>query len=778
MAEHTSQGLRRLQWPIEFNRMVLMQPDQNTILDLLRQAGKPITRRELSDRLGLDHAESDQWVKPILLDLIGKGRVVRNRRAAYGLVDQMDLILGRIHAHADGFGFVIPDAGGDDLFLPPRQMRQVFNGDRVLASVANVDQRGRKEGLIVEVIERAHQQIVGRFVSESGVASVVPDDPRLVHDVLIPSTSGTRATPGKIVVARITHPPTLSRAPLGEIVAVLGHADEPGMATEMAIYNHQLPHEFPAEVEQAAAAFGDEIDPGRITKRKDWRDLPLITIDGADARDFDDAVYAEHDCGDNCGDNRGGYKLIVAIADVAEYVRVDSALDREALSRGTSTYFPDRVVPMLPETLSNGLCSLNPEVDRLAMACEMRLDSKGKVIRSRFHEIVMRSAARLTYDQVRTMVELGDGQLNERFAHVRGNLDCLFEVYRLLSKRRARRGAIDFDSNEVNFVFNAEGRVEQLQRRTRHDAHRLIEECMIAANVEAAKTVDKADLPALFRVHDTPPPDKLEELETFLAAHGLKRTWKDEPSPADLTRIQRKAREKSDPKHNIAPLVDAVMLRSMALAVYQPENKGHFGLALNAYAHFTSPIRRYPDLLLHRALKHLIHRRAKSRYPYSPGRMTELGRECSYLERRAEQASRDVDERLKCQYMQRHLGDKFSGIITGVTGFGVFVELIELGVSGLVHVTSLPNDYYHFDPVRRVLTGERRGLRYRLADAVQVEVMAVSVDERKIDFRIAGDPDDPSPAKRAGVRNAKARKRKRPIADKARRPTGKRGRNR
>ena len=751
-----------------------MQPDSKTILDLLRQVGRPITRRELSDRLGLDHAESDQWIKPILLDLIRKGTIVRNRRAAYGLVDQMDLVLGRISAHADGFGFVIPDAGGEDLFLPPRQMRQVFNGDRVLASVANVDRRGRKEGLIVEVIERAHQQIVGRFVSESGVASVVPDDPRLVHDVLIPSTAGTRATPGKIVVARITHPPTLNRAPLGEIIAVLGHADEPGMATEMAIYNHQLPHEFPAEVEQAAAAFGSEIDAAHIDRRKDWRDLPLITIDGADARDFDDAVYAEP-----AGD---GYKLVVAIADVAEYVRGDSALDREALSRGTSTYFPDRVVPMLPETLSNGLCSLNPEVDRLAMACEMRLDGKGKVIRSRFHEIVMRSSARLTYDQVRAMVELGDENLNKRFAHIRANLDCLFDVYRLLSKRRARRGAIDFDSNEVNFVFNADGRVEQLQQRTRHDAHRLIEECMIAANVEAAKTVDKSDLPALFRVHDTPPPDKLEELETFLAAHGLKRTWKDEPSPADLTRIQRKAREQSDQKHNIAPLVDAVMLRSMALAVYQPENKGHFGLALEAYAHFTSPIRRYPDLLLHRALKHLIHQRPKKKYPYSPGRMTELGRDCSYLERRAEQASRDVDERLKCQYMQRHLGDAFDGIITGVTGFGIFVELVELGVSGMVHVTSLPNDYYHFDPVRRVLTGERRGLRYRLADAVQVEVMAVSVDERKIDFRIAGDPNDPSPEKRAGGRIAKPEKRKRSATNKpgrssSKRSSGKRGRS-
>ncbi|MEM7055199.1 MAG: RNB domain-containing ribonuclease, partial [Pseudomonadota bacterium] len=386
-----------------------MRPSKKTILDLLRQAGKPITRREISESLGLTHAQSDESVKPVLLALIGQGEVVRNRRAAYGLVEQMDLVRGRISAHADGFGFVIPDAGGEDLFLPPRQMRQVFHGDVVLASVATVDRRGRKEGLIVEIIERVHSQIVGRFVSEGGVATVVPDDPKLIHDVLIPSTSGTRATPGKIVVTRITHAPTLNRGPLGEIVAVLGEADEPGMATEMAIFNYQLPHEFPAEVEQTAAAFGDKIDASRIAERKDWRNIPLMTIDGADARDFDDAVYAEP-----AGD---GYKLLVAIADVAEYVQVDSALDREALNRGTSTYFPDRVVPMLPETLSNGLCSLNPEVDRPAIACEMRLDRKGKVTRSRFHEIVMRSAARMTYDQVRSMIELGDAPLNEKFNH-------------------------------------------------------------------------------------------------------------------------------------------------------------------------------------------------------------------------------------------------------------------------------------------------------------------------------------------------------------------------
>jgi len=724
-----------------------LQLSPETILEQLERTGHPITRRELSDIFGLDHAESDRLVKPLLLELIAQGKVVRNRRAAYGLVRSMDLVRGRISAHADGFGFVVPDEDGDDLYLDPRQMRQVYDGDRVLAAVTGVDRRGRKQGQIVEVLERAHEKIVGRLVIEGGAAFVVPDDPKLVHDVVIPDPKIGEATPGKIVVALIRTPPGANRAPVGELVAVLGHSDEPGMATQIAMFNHGLPDKFPAAVLTEAEAFGDRVDPERAANRLDLRDVPLVTIDGADARDFDDAVHAEPD-----GE---GWRLRVAIADVAEYVVPGSALDDEAQARGTSTYFPDRVVPMLPEVLSNGLCSLNPEVDRLVLVCDMRLDADGKVIASRFDEAVMRSAARLTYDQVHAMLEHGDAELRRRYAHVLDNLEHLHRVFRLLDRRRQRRGAIDFDSSEVQFVFDAEGRVEQLRRRTRHDAHRLIEECMIAANVEAAKFAGRAGRPVLYRVHDTPPADKLADLETFLSAHGLNVTWTDEPTPSDLSRIQKKAH--STP---IAPLVDAVLLRSLALAVYQPENRGHFGLALEAYAHFTSPIRRYPDLLLHRAIKHAVRKRPAAQWPYSPARMTELGRQCSWLERRAEQADREVDERLKCQYMQRHLGDSFEGVITGVTGFGLFVEIIELGVSGLVHITALPNDYYHFDPVGRVLTGERRGLRYRLADRVHIEVMAVSVDERKIDFRIAGDESAKGKSPAGGRKRKRGRKKR------------------
>jgi ribonuclease R len=692
----------------------------------LAEADQPLSRRRLSSLFGLDKDESDRLLKPLLLELMSRGEVVRNRRAAYGLAREMDLVPGRVSAHPDGFGFVIPDKGGDDLYLSPKQMRQVFNEDRVLAAVTGVDRRGRKEGGIVEVVERAHSQVVGRLMIESGVASVVPDDPRLTHDVIIPIEKIGAAKPGQIVVARIERWPTPQRAPVGELIAVLGQADEPGIATDMAVFSYQLPDEFPVEVVAQAESFGNQIDPAIAERRTDLRELPLLTIDGADARDFDDAVYAAP---------RGdGYRLIVAIADVAEYVTYDSALDQEACQRGTSVYFPDRVIPMLPEALSNGLCSLNPQVDRLCMVCDMKLDAQGKVRSSRFYEAVMRSAARMTYEQVERITQHGDPELRERFGHVLEPLEHLQAVYRALARRRHRRGALDFDSQAVYFQFDAEGRVADIRLSQRLEAHRLIEECMIAANVEAARFVG-THLPLLYRVHEPPQSDKLEALEEFLRAQGINVRWKDQPDPGQFAAIQNQVADSP-----LRPLVNAVLLRSLSLAVYQPENRGHFGLALASYAHFTSPIRRYPDLLLHRAIKHLIKKQPRHQFPYSDSRMEELGRHCSWTERRAEEATRDVDERLKAQFMQRHIGDVFDGIVTGVTSFGLFVELPEFGVSGLVHVTALPNDYYQFDPVTHSLTGKRRGIRLRLADQVRVELAGVNTEERKLDFELAEVP--------------------------------------
>jgi len=700
--------------------------DDDQVRELLRDAGRPQTRRRLSDILGLDKEQSDARLKPVLNRLIAAGEVVRNRRAAYGLADDMDLVRGRVSAHPDGFGFLVPDKGGDDLYLSPKQMRQVFNGDTVLGAVTGIDRRGRREGSVVEVVERAHSQVVGRLLLESGVAMVVPDDPRLTQDVLIPLERIGDAKPGQIVVARIDKPPTLERGAVGEITAVLGHADEPGIATDMAIFSHDLTFEFPQPVLDAAEAFGDRIDQKLAEKRKDLRDLPLVTIDGADARDFDDAVWAEAD-----GD---GFRLIVAIADVAEYVQPGDVLDEQARLRGTSVYFPDRVIPMLPEALSNGLCSLRPDEDRLCIVCDLKIDHKGKVKSSRFYEAVMRSHARLTYDQVQRMMVEGDPALNEKFASVKPNLVALYDVYRILARRRARRGALDFDTTDVYFQFDAEGRVADIRLRTRHDAHRLIEECMILANVEAARFVAKGELPMLYRAHEPPPADKLEGLESFLRAQGMKVSWSETPEPAQYAALQAKVVGKDNER-----LVNAVLLRSMSMAVYQTENVGHFGLALSHYAHFTSPIRRYPDLLLHRAIKHLSRRQARDKFDYSEKRMAELGRHSSWTERRAEEASRDVDERLKSQFMQRHIGDSFDGIVTGVTSFGLFVELTQFGVSGLVHVTAMPNDYYTFDPVSHSLTGKRHGRQFALADRVRVKVAAVNLDERKIDLALDGD---------------------------------------
>ena len=692
------------------------------VRQVLSEADRPLTRRQLSSIFGLSKEQSDEQIRPVLQAMISAGEVVRNRRAAYGLAREMDLVAGRISAHADGFGFVIPEQGGDDLYLSPRQMRQVFNGDRVLAAITGVDRRGRKEGGIVEVVERAHTQVVGRLLVESGVAMVVPDDPRLTQDVLVPLDKVQQARPGQIVVVRIDKPPTMTRGPVGEIIAVLGQADEPGIATDMAIFAHQLPVEFPDEALSEARAFGEAIDPEIAKRRVDLRELALVTIDGADARDFDDAVYAER---------RGeGYRLIVAIADVAEYVHPGSPLDQEARQRGTSVYFPDRVIPMLPEALSNGLCSINPEVDRLCLVCDMKLDGQGKVRSSRFYEAVMRSHARLTYDQVERMINGGDEALRDRFAHVHSGLEELFEVYRVLARRRERRGALDFDSQAVYFQFDTDGRVDDIRLSVRHDAHRLIEECMIAANVEAARFVGQ-QLPMLYRVHEPPQAVKLEALEEFLRAQGISVRWKEEPDPAQFAAIQKQVSD-----NPVRQLVNAVLLRSLSLAVYQPENLGHFGLALASYAHFTSPIRRYPDLLLHRAIKHLCRKQSPQSFAYSAGEMEELGRHCSWTERRAEEAARAVDERLKAQFMQRHVGDIFDGIVSGVTSFGLFVELQQFGVSGLVHVTAMPNDYYSFDPVSHSLTGKRRGIRMRLADRVRVEVAAVNLDDRKIDLRL------------------------------------------
>jgi ribonuclease R len=696
-------------------------PQRQDILNLLQDHGKPLQRRDIVDRLAVKGDNSIEILRRRLSAMVRDGQLVKNRRNAYGLPAKMDLVAGRISAHKDGFGFVIPDDGESDLYLSPRHMRSVLHGDRVLASVIGVDSRGRREGAVREILERAHVTLVGRFVEESGIALVVPDDARINQDILVPLQDTAGARPGQVVVVELVQQPGQRQPPVGRITEILGKSGAPGMATEIAIRNFDLPHEWPDGVEGEAEAFGETIDENRIQGRRDLREIPMVTIDGADARDFDDAVYAQR--------RKNGWRLLVAIADVSAYVTPGSPLDREAEQRATSVYFPGRVIPMLPEALSNGLCSLKPDEDRLCLVCDMSIDDSGKVTRSRFDAAVMRSQARLTYQQVWDWIVSGDKEIRPGAAAVSASLKDLYGLYKALRRARTRRGAIDFESSEVEFRFDERGAVADIVPYERNDAHLLIEECMITANVEAALFIMRHRLPAPFRAHEPPPPDKLTSLEEFLRGVGIRIPWRGRPQPRDFELLVQQIKARED-RH----LIMAVLLRAQSLASYQAANSGHFGLALPAYAHFTSPIRRYPDLLLHRAIHHMLRYRSVDKYPVSRERMQALSEQCSHRSRRAEEAERDVNDRLKAYFMERHIGDEFKGQVTGVTSFGLFVELKQNHVSGLVHITSLPNDYYHFDPVVHRLTGDRSGRVFQLAQKVTVRVMAVSVADRKIDF--------------------------------------------
>jgi ribonuclease R len=705
------------------SRIRAKAPGREAILALMESRGRPLKRKDIVTALDVRSDDSREILRRRLRAMVNDGQLVKNRRGAYGLAVKMDLVPGRVSAHRDGFGFVIPDAGGDDLYLSPRNMRTVLHGDRVLASVVGVDNRGRREGVIREILERAHEVIVGRFVEESGIALVVPDNPKITQDVLIPLPDTGGARPGQIVVAAIVRQPGERKPPMGRIVEVLGRAGAPGMAAKIALQDFGIPHEWPPGVEEEARNFGKSVPRERIEGRKDLRNMPLVTIDGADARDFDDAVFASR---------RGnGWQLLVAIADVSAYVKPGSGLDDEALERGTSVYFPNRVIPMLPEALSNGLCSLKPGEDRLCLACDMAVNDEGRITRTRFVAGVMRSHARLTYDQVWHYLESGNLEHHEKHAAVRKNLDDLHGLYKILRKARLRRGAIDFESQEVRFAFDGKGMVSELLNLERNDAHKLIEECMILANVEAARHLLGSGIPAPFRVHAPPPELKVEALVRFLNGQGIRPGWKDHPAPRDFERIVQQIQDRPDEK-----LIMAVLLRSQSLAAYKVANEGHFGLALEAYAHFTSPIRRYPDLLVHRAIHHRLAHGTVANFTYGAGQMERLSERCSANERRAEDASRNVDERLKCIYMERHVGDEFDGLVSGVTSFGLFVELDYGAVNGLIHVTGLPNDYYHFEPDAHRLTGERRGLVFQLADRLRVRVASVNISDRKVDFEL------------------------------------------
>lgn len=717
-------------------------PSREYIARLLEDLGQPLTHKQICAEFGVFEDEQVEAIRRRLRAMERDGQLMRNRRDAYGVVDKMDLITGVIIGHRDGFGFLKPDSGGDDYYLSPRQMRCGFDGDRVLARQSGVDNRGRKEATIVEVLERKTQQLVGRYFRESGVGFVVPENSRIGQDIMvIPEESGG-AEHGQFVVVKLTEHPSYRSRPKGVIVEVLGDHMAPGMEIEVAIRNYDIPHEWPEAVLAQAKEYGDHVREQDKQLRVDLRNLPLVTIDGEDAKDFDDAVYAERK-------KTGGWRLIVAIADVSHYVHPKDALDQEAQQRGNSVYFPEFVVPMLPETLSNGLCSLNPDVDRLAMAVEISVSAAGNISRYQFFEAVIRSHARLTYNKVGAVIDEPEGEtaraVMEQHGDIVPQIYELYELYLALRQQRESRGAIDFETTETRIVFGENRKIEQIIPVHRNDAHRIIEECMLAANVAAARFLEKHQLPGLYRIHESPKEEKLEKLRLFLAELGIEFPAKGKPQPSDYQAVMEQIEGRPD-----AELIQTVMLRSMNQAVYSPDNKGHFGLAYKSYAHFTSPIRRYPDLLVHRAIRYLVRSEEPSNnvkrvkgatplpkeqwLPYDMAAMLALGEQCSMTERRADEATWDVVGWLKCEYMQDKVGEEFEGLITAVTNFGLFVELNDVYVEGLIHVSSLSSDYYHFDEVRHRLKGERTGIMFALGDPVTVRVARVGLDDRKIDF--------------------------------------------
>jgi len=695
------------------------------LLGLLDQHQGPISEVALARELGILRGRQRKQLADTLRQLERQGTILRTRVGEFARVDRTDLLAGVVLANAEGYGFFRPDSGTEDIYLSPAEMRKVLHGDRILASIIGLDHRGRKRGAIVEILARRPPRLVGKVVEDGGITVVVPDDPRLHQDVLIPDSALGKAHAGQIVVAEITEPPSINRGPVGRVVSILGDHLQPSLAVEMAIAGHNLPCTWPAKVLHEAAAIPDEVDVLAESERQDLRDLPLVTIDGEDARDFDDAVYAKPS-------RNGGYRLLVAIADVAHYLPVDSALDQQARQRATSVYFPGFVVPMLPETLSNGICSLKPETPRLAMVCDMHVDAAGVVQRSRFYPALIRSHARLTYQRVWAALGQGDVAERQRLGALLPVLENLQGLYQLLIQARQHRGAIDFDTTETCFRLDAEGDVEWLQTVERNAAHRMIEECMIAANVQAAKFLSRHKMPALYRVHPAPPAEKYADLQKFLREFKLRLPPYEDVRPLDFARLLKRVATRPE-----APLLRSVLLRSQSLAVYHPENDGHFGLALDAYAHFTSPIRRYPDVLVHRAIRHILNGGKPGEYAYTPADMASLALHCSMRGRIAEEAEREVDERYRCAWLQKHVGEVFAGVVSGVTSFGLFVELLESKISGLVHVSQLPNDYYHFDPLRHLLTGQRRGRNFRLGDPIRVQVLRASMEDRKVDLRLA-----------------------------------------
>lgn len=692
-------------------------PSREYIAQILAQEGIPLSFETLVDRLDI-HPHELAYFQRRLHAMERDGQLLRNRRNDYLLPDKVSLIKGTIQGHPDGFGFLIRDDGeGDDIFLSPHAMREVLHGDRVLARITGTDRRGRPEGKIVEILERGQNRVVGRVRIEHGVAIVVPEDRRVAQDIVL-APGGKKVTDGKVVTVELIRQPGRDTRPVGKVIEVLGNYADPGMEIEIALRKHDLPFVFTDEARQQARKLPTRVRKLDMAGREDLTQLPLVTIDGETAKDFDDAVYCER--------SGRGYRLIVAIADVSHYVTPGSPLDQDAYQRGNSVYFPRRVIPMLPEKLSNGLCSLVPRENRLCMACDMQITPTGQIRSYRFYPAVMHSHARLTYNQVAAALYQNDDGARAELAPLLPHLEQLDTVFRALLKARHQRGAIDFETTETRMIFNDDDKIERIVPEERNDAHRLIEEAMLAANVCAARYLLAHTQPALYRIHEGPTPEKLEKLRASLREFGLTLGGGEDPAAPDYNHLLQTCRTRPD-----YPLLQTMLLRSLRQALYSPENVGHFGLAYDAYTHFTSPIRRYPDLLIHRAIKATL---AGERLPFA--QLETIGQHCSATERRADEATRDVTAWLKCHFMHDRIGETFTGSVSTVVPFGLFVMLDDLYVEGLIHISDLGADYFHHDETRHELKGERTGTRYRMGDRLRVQLVRVDLESNKIDFRL------------------------------------------
>jgi ribonuclease R len=702
-------------------------PSREYILETLAAQGAPLEFERLARLLDIQAFELEPFQRR-LGAMAREAQLMQNRRGDWLIPDKADLVRGRVTGHPDGYGFLTPEGGGSDLFLAAKEMDKVLHGDKVIARVIGVDRKGRPEGKIVEVTERANRFVVGRVIEEHGVRFVAAENKRISQDILLaPPEKGAKkalkAQAGQVVMIELIEQPSKHAQPIGRLVEVLGNYADPGMEIEIALRKHELPYEFSPAALAEAKKLPDVVRKSDWKGREDVTGLPLVTIDSETARDFDDAVY--------CQRKGKGFRLIVAIADVSHYVTAGGALDGDAYARGNSVYFPRRVIPMLPEKISNGLCSLNPQVERLCMVCDMEIAGTGAIRRYRFYPAVMFSHARLTYTEVAAALYENDAAACERLAPLLPHLEALDALYRQLAKERLKRGAIDFETTETRMIFDDRGKIERIEPYERNEAHRLIEECMLAANVCASEFLREREHPSLYRVHEGPTPERLTKLRDFLGTFGFQLAGGDTPKAQDYAKLLEKIGQRPDRQ-----LLQTVMLRSLRQAIYSPDNVGHFGLAYESYTHFTSPIRRYPDLLVHRAIKSAL---AARRYEPTGGENAweEVGLHCSMTERRADDATRDVEAWLKCFYMKDRVGEVFEGSISSVVPFGIFVALDGVFVEGLVHVSELGQDYFHFDEKSHAMVGERSGRRFRLSDRVRVQLTRVDMEANKIDFRLA-----------------------------------------